>query len=49
VTETARRVPHDWRGQLPDLPWRERFGVRNRLARAYFATDLFIPHEIATG
>jgi uncharacterized protein with HEPN domain len=46
--EAARRVPQDWRGRFPDLPWREMVGVRNRLAHAYFATELFILHEIAT-
>jgi uncharacterized protein with HEPN domain len=46
--EAARRVPQDWRGRFPDLPWREMVGIRNRLAHAYFATELFILHEIAT-
>ena len=46
--EAARRVPQDWRGRLPDLPWREMVGIRNRLAHAYFTTELFILHEIAT-
>ena len=46
--EAARRIPQDWRERYPDLPWREMVGTRNRLAHAYFATELFILHEIAT-
>jgi uncharacterized protein with HEPN domain len=46
--EAARRVPQYWRERYPDLPWREMVGTRNRLAHAYFATELFILHEIAT-
>ena len=46
--EAAARVPKDWRDRRPDLPWREMIGTRNRLAHAYFATELFILHEIAT-
>lgn len=46
--EAARRVPQDWRERHPDLPWREMVGTRNRLAHAYFATERFILHEIAT-
>ena len=46
--EAARRVPQDWRERYPDLPWREMVGTRNRLAHTYFATELFILHEIAT-
>ena len=46
--EAAGRVPQDWRERHPDLPWREMIGTRNRLAHGYFATELFILHEIAT-
>jgi uncharacterized protein with HEPN domain len=46
--EAAGRVPAEWRDRHPDLPWREMIGTRNRLAHAYFATELFILHEIAT-
>ena len=46
--EAAARIPQDWRACHPDLPWREMIGTRNRLAHAYFATELFILHEIAT-
>ena len=46
--EAAGRVPQEWRDTHPDLPWREMIGTRNRLAHAYFATELFILHEITT-
>ena len=46
--EAANRVPADYRDRYPDLPWREMIGTRNRLAHAYFATEVFILHEIAT-
>ena len=42
--EAAARVPKDLRDRHPDLPWREMIGTRNRLAHAYFATELFILH-----
>lgn len=45
--EAAARVPQEWRDRHPDLPWREMIGTRNRLAHAYFATELFVLHEIA--
>lgn len=46
--EAASKVPQELRDQLSDLPWREMIGTRNRLAHGYFATELFILHEIAT-
>lgn len=46
--EAAARVPQDWRERHPDVSWREMIGTRNRLAHAYFATELFILHEVAT-
>ena len=46
--EAAGRVSQEWRDRHPELPWREMVGTRNRLAHAYFATELFILHEIAT-
>jgi uncharacterized protein with HEPN domain len=46
--EAAGRVPQEWRERHPELPWREMVGIRNRLAHACFATELFILHEITT-
>lgn len=46
--EAASRVPHDWRERHPELPWREMIGTRNRLAHAYFTTELFVLHDVAT-
>jgi hypothetical protein len=41
-------VPPELRARHPDLPWREMIGIRHRLAHGYFATELFILHEVAT-
>jgi uncharacterized protein with HEPN domain len=46
--EAASRIPPEWRARHPDPPWREMIGTRHRLAHGYFATELFILHEIAT-
>lgn len=46
--EAASKVPVEWRERHADLPWREMIGLRHRLAHAYFATELFILHEVAT-
>jgi hypothetical protein len=46
--EAASRIPPEWRARHPDLPWREMIGTRHRLAHGYFATELFILHEVAT-
>jgi uncharacterized protein with HEPN domain len=46
--EATSRVPPEWRARHPDLPCREMIGTRHRLAHGYFATELFILHEVAT-
>jgi len=36
VGEAAGRVSPEGRAQVPDLPWAEAVGMRNRLVHAYF-------------
>lgn len=37
--EAAKHVPEDVRTQLPDVPWREIAGMRDKLAHDYFGID----------
>lgn len=37
-----------WREHHLKLPWHEMIGMRNQLVHAYFTTELFILHEVAT-
>ena len=47
VGEAAGKLPGPLKEKYPDVPWREMIGMRNRLAHAYFGTDLAILHEVA--
>ena len=47
--EAAGKLPREFRDEHPDLLWREMIGVRQRLAHAYFATDLAILHRVRPG
>lgn len=40
--EAASRVSPEVQTQLPDLPWRQMIGARNRLIHGYFNVDLDI-------
>lgn len=42
VGEAASKVSAEGRAELPDLPWPEVIGMRNRLVHAYFSVDLDI-------
>jgi uncharacterized protein with HEPN domain len=44
VGEAAGRVSPDARQLLPDLPWPDIVGMRNRLIHAYFNVDLTVLH-----
>jgi uncharacterized protein with HEPN domain len=46
--EAAGKLPVELHRKYPGVPWREMIGMRHRLARAYFGTDLAILHEVAT-
>jgi uncharacterized protein with HEPN domain len=40
--EAASKISAEGRNELPDLPWPEMIGMRNRLVHAYFSVDLNI-------
>ncbi len=42
IGEAASRVSPEAQNSLPDVPWKEVTGMRNRLAHAYFDVDLDI-------
>ena len=42
VGEAAAQVTENGRGELPDIPWPQIIGMRNRLVHAYFDIDLDI-------
>ncbi len=37
--EAAKNIPEEIRMQMPDVPWRELIGMRNRLAHGYFGIN----------
>jgi uncharacterized protein with HEPN domain len=37
--EAAKNIPEDIRQQMPDVPWRELIGMRNRLVHGYFGIN----------
>lgn len=47
VGEAASRVSETQRAQLPDIPWVEIVGMRNRLIHAYWDIDLDIVWKTA--
>ncbi|GAB4399567.1 MAG: DUF86 domain-containing protein [Anaerolineales bacterium] len=40
IGEAARMVPDDVRATLPNLPWREISGMRNKLTHEYFGINM---------
>ncbi|GAB4429294.1 MAG: hypothetical protein Kow00106_24310 [Anaerolineae bacterium] len=40
IGEAARRVSDEFRGQHPEIPWRNIIGMRNRLVHKYDDVDL---------
>jgi uncharacterized protein with HEPN domain len=46
IGEAAGRVPQSVREKLPDIPWFEIIGLRNRLIHGYDSVDLDILGEI---
>lgn len=49
VGEAASRVSPEGRAELPDLPWAEAVGMRNRLVHAYFDINRNILWATITG
>lgn len=37
--EAAKNIPERVRSQMPEIPWRELIGMRNRLAHGYFGIN----------
>ncbi len=37
--EAAKNIPEEIRGKMPEVPWRELIGMRNRLAHGYFGIN----------
>jgi len=37
--EAAKNIPEEIRGKMPEIPWRELIGMRNRLAHGYFGIN----------
>lgn len=37
--EAAKNIPESVRAQMPEIPWRELIGMRNRLVHGYFGIN----------
>ena len=37
--EAAKNIPEEIRNQMPEVPWRELIGLRNRLVHGYFGIN----------
>jgi uncharacterized protein with HEPN domain len=48
VGEAANRVSQETRAELPQIPWRNIIGMRNRVIHDYVNVDLDIVWEVAT-
>lgn len=49
IGEAAKRLPEDWRGSHPEIPWRQIIALRNVLIHGY---DVVVPEvlwDVATG
>ena len=46
--EAAKNIPEDIRAQMPEIPWRELIGMRNRLAHGYFGINNEILWRVIT-
>jgi uncharacterized protein with HEPN domain len=49
VGEAARGVSQECRSRLPQIPWQQIVGTRDRLVHGYFDVDWDIVWTIATG
>ena len=46
--EAAKNIPEVIRNQMPEVPWRELIGMRNRLAHGYFGINNEILWRVIT-
>lgn len=46
IGEAAGRLPAEFRGSHPEVPWRRIIGLRNRVVHAYFDVDLELVWQI---
>ncbi len=48
IGEAASRVTPEGRAALPNLPWQDMIGMRNRLVHGYFDVDLDVVWQTVT-
>ena len=48
IGEAARRVSPECQASLPEIPWREIIGMRNRIVHDYLGVDEEIVWEVVT-
>jgi uncharacterized protein with HEPN domain len=46
--EAAKNIPDSIRNQMPEVPWRELIGMRNRLAHGYFGINNAILWQVVS-
>lgn len=46
--EAAKNIPDTIRNQMPEIPWRELIGMRNRLAHGYFGINNAILWQVVS-
>lgn len=46
IGEAANHIPEDTRDRIPEIPWRELIGIRNRLVHGYFGINNMIVWQV---
>ncbi|MGI0482274.1 DUF86 domain-containing protein [Geminocystis sp. CENA526] len=39
IGEATKKLPHDFRQQYPEIPWKKMTGMRDKLIHEYFGVD----------